>query len=460
MKPALIFSLIALSFGANAALVWQLRRPAGGDTDASGRAASASATGQAASVAAKKSANAKAAGDGKVPGETWAALQSDGDLPGLVARLRAAGYPKHVIAVIVSQAVNEQNAARWKELTLPPVNGEYWTTRLPGVSAASLRDPAVLAARRKLSLEQSNQIKELIGSTGVEESPEYLASQRRQYGNLSADKIAQVQDIVRDYQELTQQVRADMQGVTLPEDREKLAFVEAERRKDLAKIMSPEEFDEYMMRTSSTASSVRSQLSAMNPTEQEFRAIYKLQETFDDQFGPNSPNQRGTQESAQARNAAQKQLLEDIKGLLGPERGAEYERSRDYTYQSAVNIVRRLDLPKENAVTVFELQKETQQRTAELQRDRSLNAEQRQAQLAALSAEVHGKVTAALGERGAAAYQESGGFWLRNIVPPQPGAGPVPIPSTTTVIQSNGATIIMSGPANAAPPTPPVIIAP
>jgi hypothetical protein len=212
-------------------------------------------------------------------------------------------------------------------------------------------------------------------------------------------------------------------GMTLREDREKLAYLEAERRKDLAALMTPQEFDEYLMRTSSTAQSLRSQLVGFDPTEQEFRAIYKVQEAYDTLYGVYGTAPRSGVDAAQMRQAADRKLLDDVKALLGPERGAEYERSRDYVYQSAVQIARRMDLPKEAANTVYNLNKETMARANAIRSDQSLTAPQRQEQLQALSNEANQKAISTLGERGHASYVESGGNWLRNIAPQPPGAG-------------------------------------
>ncbi|MEO5961617.1 MAG: hypothetical protein ABIZ49_04740, partial [Opitutaceae bacterium] len=377
-------------------------------------------------ASASASATARA-GTGKVPGGNWATLRGDGDLPAFVARLRAAGYPASIIRALVGAAVNEQFAARRKALSPTPEENAFWSGRSP-LGANS--DPARLAARRELAREQTKLMKELLGPDAQGDQIEMSVFQKQQYGNLPREKIEQLQLVVQDYQELIQQVRAESQGVLLREDREKLAYLEAEKRKDIARMLSPEEFEEYQMRSSNTASQLRYQLAAFEPSEQEFRALFKLQERYDEQFGPNAVGARGTQESAQLRNAATKQLMDDAKAVLGAERGAEYERSRDYAYQSAASIAKRLNLPKEAATAVWELQKDVQQRTADLQRDRTLTPEQRTERLTALSAEANSKVTAALSERGATAYKDSGGYWLRNIVPQvQPGRG-----GTTTIV--------------------------
>jgi hypothetical protein len=420
MKTA-VASLIVVSLGANAVLAWKLFAPG-----AAGMPSSAS-TAISASVAVEKAGSTKAsaarpsATAGKPPGESWAALTATGtDLRGLAAQLRAAGYPAHIVRAIVGARISEQFTDRMKDLD-PLVRSEFWTTRMPGVSNL---DPAKMAASRELSREMTQLRKEVLGPDAQQESPETAVYRKRQYGDLSTEKIALIDRIQQDYSELQQQVRGEAMGMTLREDREKLAYLEAERRKDLAAVMTPQEFDEYLLRTSNTASMMRSQLAHFGPTEQEYRAIYKLQEAYDALYGTYGTAPRTSVEASQMRQAADRKLLEDVKALLGSERGADYERSRDYTFQSAAQIVKRMDLPQEAAVTVYALGKDVQARANAIRTQQSLTPAQRQEQLQALSAEANQKTTALLGERGHAAYVESGGYWLRNIAPQSaPAAG-------------------------------------
>lgn len=421
MKSVVVFTVLALSLAFNAALALKLRSPIAPDELA---AIEADAGGAAPNVIAGKRAAgatpmAKLAA-GKMPGGNWSSLKGDGDLRALAARLRAAGYPDSVVRAIVSGAVYEEYEARFRELSPSIANRPFWTS--PSVTSQMVNDPATRAARRDLSREYSAKLKELLGD--APRSPEVSASYRRSYGDIPFEKIEALQQINADYSDLAQQIRSEAQGMTLREDREKLAYLEAEKRKDLERMLTPEELESYLLRTSSTASSLRSRLSAFEPSEQEFRALYKLQEQYDEQFGQYGMAPRNTPEYAQARTAADRKLIEDGKALLGTERGAEFERAMDNTYSQVARVVQRLNLPKESAVAVWELQKETQQRTADLRNNRALTTEQRQAQLVALSQEANAKVSAALGERGAGVYREMGGFWLNNIAPqPAPARG-------------------------------------
>ena len=64
-------------------------------------------------------------------------------------------------------------------------------------------------------------------------------TQKRLYRQIQAtvEDLAVIQRINDDYAEMTAQLRAAMQGITLPEDRAKLLLLEREKRADLAALV-------------------------------------------------------------------------------------------------------------------------------------------------------------------------------------------------------------------------------
>lgn len=397
----------------------------------------------ASALAARSSAKTTAIEVADVDPALWTNLGGE-DLPTLVSRLRGAGFPPSVVRAIVAAQVNESFAARRKALAPPKTDLPFWKVNQPG-------DPKTLTALRELGREQSKVMKELLGTPVPSDDPVYAASLRRQYGNLPQEKIDQIARVKQDYQDLQQQIYTaagfglDTGGVIsfLPEDRAKLALLQKEQRADIAQILTPQEFEDYELRSSSTANQMRSSLSAFKPNEEEFRAIYKLQRQFDDQYSSQTVMAPGTpaaQDLNRQRMEAQKQLVSEIKAALGPERGADYERATDGNFQQINRVVERLELPPSAAVDVWSVQKEVEQKMTAWRNDRTLPPAARTEQLAALAREAEAKVTAALGPRGLEVYKQHGGFWINNLqaqanarsVPP--GATPAPVGSGRTEI--------------------------
>ena len=202
-----------------------------------------------------------------------------------------------------------------------------------------------------------------------------------------------------------------------PADRAKLVALDKEQHEAMAKILSPTELAEYETRTSNTSNSLRYELSAFNPTEEEFRALYALKRPFDEQYNNNNYGFSGPmpQDLMRQRSEAQKQLNEQIKTVLGPDRAAEYERATDYNYRQASQLVARLELPPETTNQLWDVQKEMQQRSKAIYTDNSVTAEDRTQKLAALAEEAKTRITASLGPQGFEAYKQYGGQWMQQL---------------------------------------------
>jgi len=336
-------------------------------------------------------------------------LESD-DLETLVGKLRAAGFSPAMIRTIIYARVQEQFSARRKALLAGQEEQPYWKT-----GRSFTLDAKTMSSLRDLGREQSALLKSLLGAENVPQGEEQLMYQRRQFGDLSRDKVEQVQSILSDYGDLQSQVYAEAKGVILPEDREKLALLEKERRADLEAVLTPEELENYELRSSSTASALRSQLALFNPTEEEFRAIFKLQQAFDDKFGSRDLVTNAVQ--YRERQEQQKALLAQVEAVLSPDRVEAYRQAIDPAYQMANRLVARLELPPAAATQIVAIQQDIQKRAAQVRADRSLATEVRNMQLTALAREAGSKLTDALGSHGLEAYKSYGGQWVDNLVP-------------------------------------------
>jgi hypothetical protein len=323
----------------------------------------------------------------------------------LVQQLRAAGFPANVIRAILSAQIQESFAEMRKALDPSADTRPFWKSMTP--------DPKIALALRGLSREQEKLLRELLGSDAESDDPMMRAYQTRGLSGVPPEKADAVAQLLRDYNDQRQDVFAGfIGGMLTPAESAKLRDLEKAQHADLAKILTPAELDGYDLCASNTASMLRYQLSAFNPTEDEFRKIFAIQRQFDDQlgplYGPPSPD------AMRARNEAQKQLNEQVKLALGPDRAADYERSNDYNYRTTSQLVTRLELPPETTNQVWAIQKDIQQRAQDAYK---LSPDERTAQLAALADETKQKVTAALGERGYTAYQQYGGSWMQMLQP-------------------------------------------
>jgi hypothetical protein len=361
----------------------------------------------------------------------WSLLRTSDDLPTLIARLRAAGFPPAEIRAIVAAEIGERFAARRKELTTAQTVTPYWKNQGFGSY-----DPKLTSALRALGREQSDLLKQLLGPDATSASDALRTSLLSRFGNIPPEKAEQLQSIVSDYSEMRMQIYGTTNGMILPEDRAKLALLDKEQRVDLAALLTPQELEEYDLRNSSTASLLRSKLATFNPTEDEFRALFKIQQAFDDQYGSTMTM---TMEQRRQYADAQKQLLPQFQAVLAPDRFAAFQQAIDPAYQQINRLVARLELPPETSTQVVTLQKDIQQRAMAVQTARDISPDDRAAQLAALNQEATAKLTQSLGARGFEAYKTNGGSWLQ-MLQPRPASGYMNTGSGT-IIQSGGGVI-------------------
>ena len=210
------------------------------------------------------------------------------------------------------------------------------------------------------------------------------------------------------------QVRAATQGIMLPEDREKLALLEREKRADLAAILTPAELEDYEMRNSTITMRLRGALTLMDATAEEYRAIYRAQLPFTDLLYPTGPGMTVyTAETSRQRNEAQKQVSDQIRAALGEQRYAEYSRANNYEYQNLYRVAQRENVPIEAVNRIFYLRTSVTEESMRIH-DSKLAADARTAALQALVADTKAKVIINLGSTLAETYLKNL-FWLSAI---------------------------------------------
>lgn len=384
-------AILLLSLAANLALgiAW-LRRAAPGPVTAP---AATSVPGQA-------SAKAAVAATPTAPGpQTWTHLNAADDQE-FIARLRAEGFPPNLLAGLAYARLLQRHAAEFRKFQ-PSADYEYWRR---GRFQFDNLSPEERAARRTLGRRIGDEIRELLGPDADTASGYQRANRERLYGNLPMETVDQLAAIDRDYSELAAMVRDRSQGVTLPEDREHLAALEREKRADLARLLSPGELLEYDLRSSPSASRVRSQLRYFEPTEEEYRALAALQIGFDNTYGGTNPS--GAQQTQRREAAAE--LAAQIKALLPPERFAEYEIKTDPAYPMIARTIAQYN-PSADPIAVMTAQRDLAQRYNAIRNNRDLAAAARNAQLDALAAEANTRMAAALGPEAFKIFKTNGG---------------------------------------------------
>lgn len=401
--------LLGVSVAANAALLLFNRSDSGGVKSGGARAA---AGGEASEILRFEKPQGPASGDGKA---LAAAIKSD-DLERLRDELRASGLDEDSVRMIVGARLWKRYEGRMKALQpAPDPNRPWWKNDEDGGNAQTKeqREQA-----RLLRDEQKSEMERLLGK-----DPRAAAANTwlaRQYGFLPEAKREELQKLEQDYNDLSSELRREARGFMLPSDQEKLKFIEEEKRRDLASVLTAEEFADYEMRQSRTAQNLRWRMTQMDATEAEFRTIFELQKDFDERF--NETDQYGnrtrnmSQDDWKVRGEAEKAMRAQMKEALGAERYASYVRAQDGDYQQLRNATKRFALPADTPDRIYALRDEVPQRANKIADDASLTPEQKREALKTLAAETKERVRGTLGAEVAQVYFANNGLqWVNQL---------------------------------------------
>jgi hypothetical protein len=339
---------------------------------------------------------------GAAPGDLWTSLHS-ADLASLVQCLRAAGFPAVMVRAIVDAEVERQFTPRIKELMRSVTETPYWKQE----AGYYMGNSKLFESINQIYRERARVLRDLLGSDAYAFSgADPTAVQRRQFGDLPQSKIDLVQRITDDYAEMTAQIRAAMQGVTLPEDREKIALLEREKRADLAAILTPEQLADYEMRTSPITMRLRTAFTIMDASEAEFRAIYNAFEPFKDVLYPTSSGGMIfiSSDVTEKRREAAQQINAQLKTALGEARFVQYQRSTDSDFQQLYRLGQRDNVPYETLVRVYDARTPVAEASMKIVDDRSLSADAKQAALKELAQSARTTLLSTLGPTTGPAY--------------------------------------------------------
>jgi hypothetical protein len=339
---------------------------------------------------------------------TWAALK-DEDMKSLIVRLRAAGFPPNVVRAIVKAQLDEQFLPSRKELVAEMGPRPYWSAHYGNF------DRKTVMGLVALNRDETKEINGLLGPDDEGYTFLGVAPRAEPNAGLSKEKYDRIKAISSDFDEMRNSIYGSTNGLFLPEDNEKLQYLQKEQESEIAAELSPDELLEYQIRTSGTAIQMRSSLSAFNPTEDEFRAIFKAQQEFDSQYGTDG---NLTPDQQRERQAHQGDLLAKIQEAIGPGRADDYKLQTDPNYLQTKRLVERLDLPAAATQQVVSVQNDISKRADAIRKDTSLSVADRNSQLAALADEASGSISTVIGERGMAAYKDNGGGWIQSLKQP------------------------------------------
>ncbi|MGI8964724.1 MAG: hypothetical protein ACR2H1_01405 [Limisphaerales bacterium] len=324
----------------------------------------------------------------------WRMVESE-DYKKYIENLRAISCPEETIRDIIIADVNKLFESRKQALKIASTNKfKFWKS---GNMFAGMMDEEKVKQNQELNKEKRALLKELLGME-PEEKPDMAALNplEAMLDFLPSGKQTQVMELMQTYQA---KLMKTMKNGVDPDDMKQIQKVQKDMEAELAKILSPKELEDYQLRLSQTALVMRMQLSSFEPSEQEFRDIFKEKKKFDDEFPMMGAGNLDKAEK-EKKAAAQKELNEKLKSILGETRFTEYQMNQDFAYQGMFKVAQKQGLPKDTAVKVFDMKKAAEDQAKSVRDNKALTVEQRTQALQGIRSETERSIEDVFGKTG------------------------------------------------------------
>jgi Spy/CpxP family protein refolding chaperone len=348
----------------------------------------------------------------------WSQLEA-ADYKEYIARLRAFGVPEKVVRDIIIADVNKLYRPRFAALLPPkkPKNEKFWETRNQSYFPERDMTKEQRAQTTALRKEQQNLLKELLGADFYEQIAKeagYPDYNERMFGQLSKEVRDKVSEMNERFQDERTAFYAKTEGYMDQDSQAEMAAIRKKFRAELATVLTPEQLEDYELRSSETAQRMKWELSSFDPDEKEFRAIHAHKQAMEElDAARNNEDKPLTPDEQKELQKKRKELEASLADKLGTNRVAEYKLMDSYEYRSLLDA----GVPKESVFKIPDIKKEAEAAASKLRNDKSLTSEQRTAALNEIKNETTKTLTDLLGSRRANYYQQSGGYWLRNLAP-------------------------------------------
>jgi hypothetical protein len=328
----------------------------------------------------------------------WRKVESD-DYRTYIANLRAIGCPEETIRDIIRADV--QKLFDSQEKGHPRQEFKFWETGMKAF--ANLMNPDDIARRQELAQERRALLKDLLGEDYIE-PPQALLNEQAMMeallGFLPPEKQQQAIEIEQKY------AAELMKNMSALPDPDVMGKVMAEKEAELARLLSPAEFDQYQLTLSPLSMMMRMEMDGFDPTEEEFRRIFAIRNELE-----GSAAMFGGGRDQETRQTVQ----QEVQAYLGPERWAEYERATDFEYKMISNVATKHALPRETAVQVYDIRQVAQTEAHQIRANAQLDAEQKEQALSAVQRETESTIRSVLGDPAFNDYEKHGGHWIKGL---------------------------------------------
>ena len=319
---------------------------------------------------------------------SWQQIESP-DYATYIANLRDVGCPEQTIRDIIIADVN-QVFARRRATELTTAEQQWWRSE-PDTNVVR----AAAEKARELEDERRTLLTKLLGPSW--ESGDLVSIPRPSrpgvvldgpvLGALSAETKQALQDVSLRSQDRMQAYLDAQRSAGKAPDPADLAKLRQQTRDSLARLLSPPELEEFLLRYSQNANDLRAefgQLRFFEPTRDEFRAVFRATDAVDQRI--QSLADAKDPGSLAAIKALEFQREDAIKVALGAKRYEEYQLLHDPVYRNAVAAADEAGTP-EAAATFYAINLAALAEQNRIRSNTNLSADQKSIELKRLELE-------------------------------------------------------------------------
>jgi LysM repeat protein len=344
---------------------------------------------------------------------SWQEVESD-DYPTYIKNLRDISCPEQTIRDIIIADVNALYARR-RALEVVTTDQQWWRAE-PDTNVLQVANAKV----RELEQERRDLLTTLLGANW--EGGDLVSLPRPSRAAIPLDgpvlgtlpmevKQAVEQISVRAADRIDEYLAAQRRAGKTPDPAE-LARLRQQTRRELAGVLSSSQLEEYLLRYSDSARSLRTdlaQLKSFNATADEFRSMFRALDPINEQLAALDDS---TPQGVMQRDTLLAQGEAAMKLALGEKRYAQYQLMHDARYRDAYAEALKAGNP-ESAGALYEIKLAAQQEQTRINGLDGLTDEQRAIELKKAELEQLKAAAAALGQE----------------LPPEPAKPPKPVPT-------------------------------
>ena len=312
---------------------------------------------------------------------SWDEIESP-DFPTYIARLRAIGCPEATIRDIIVAEVN-QLFARRRATEVATAEQQWWRSEPdPGVT---------LAASEKLKSLETERRALLTTLLGPDWESSYYPYPARPdappldgpvLGSLPPQTRQAVRDIESRATERRQAYLDSLPKDGAQPDPAEIARLRQQTRTELAQVLNPEQLEEYLLRYSAEANTLRSELHGLANTPDQFRALFRSIDPFDQQL-------QFLTDTNDPAVVARRQELEKQRNLalqqnLGNDDYKQYKLAQDPLYRAVNAVAQQAGAPADKILPLYEINRATQQELQRIHDDATLSDEEKEKALEAV----------------------------------------------------------------------------